>query len=55
MINFKCTKIKVINITFPTVGNNIDYHLEQVTEGLSINENGDIKITINPKSVISGS
>jgi hypothetical protein len=42
-------KIKIINITFPNVGNNIDYHLEQITEGLSINENGDIKISINPK------
>lgn len=42
-------KIKIITITFPTVGNNIDYNLEQVTEGLYINKNGDIKITINPK------
>ena len=41
-------KIKIINITFP-MDNDIDYDLEQVTEGLFINKDGDIKITINPK------
>lgn len=41
-------KVKILTITFP-IDNDIDFDLEQVTEGLSINENGDIKITINPK------
>jgi len=48
MNNDNLFKAKIINLRFANPVQ-VQYNTETLTEGLSINENGDIKITINPK------